>query len=54
MEFIKNLFIKYYNLFNWECGDNTCVQFTIFAILILVLIGYEIFCKLKKRKSIFF
>ena len=44
----------YYNLFNWENGENTCLEFTVFTILLLALIGYEIFCKLKKRKSIFF
>jgi hypothetical protein len=48
------LFNMYYNLFNCVDGENTCLKFTVFTILILVLIGYEIFCKLKKRKSMFF
>lgn len=48
------LFEKYYSLFNWENGDNTCLEFTISAILILGLITVEIIHKIKNKKSLFF
>ena len=44
----------YCNLFNWENGENTCLEFTISIILISALIIYQVFCKIKGRKSIFF
>lgn len=48
------LFENYYNLFNWENGDNTCLEFTVSAILILGLITIEIIHRIRKHKSLFF
>lgn len=47
------LFEKYYNLFAWENGDNTCFEFTFCAVLILSVIVIELFCKLKKKSWFF-
>lgn len=51
---MTELFEHYYNFFNHANGDNTCFEFTVSAIIILGLIVYEFYCKMKNKKSIFF
>lgn len=51
---MKELIIKYYNLFNWDNGDNTCIQFTVFAIILAIGIGLEVYNRVKKHRSLFF
>ena len=51
---MKRFAIWYYNLFQWENGENTHIQFTIGVIVLLVVLGIEIYNRAKKHKSIFF
>lgn len=51
---MTELFVNYYNLFNHANGDNTCFEFTVSTVIILALIGYQIYCEIKNKKSIFF
>lgn len=43
----------YYNLFQFENGDNTCIAFTVSTLITVGIIVVELIAR-KKGKSIFF
>lgn len=51
---MKEILLKYYHFFDWECGDNTCIQFTVFAIVLAIITVAEVFTRVKKHRSLFF
>ncbi len=51
---MKELLIKYYNLFQFESGENTCIIFTTFSLVFVGLIIAEIITRVKKHRSLFF
>ena len=51
---MKELAIKYYNLFQWDNGENTHIQFTVFAIIFVALTVAEVYTRVKKHRSLFF
>lgn len=51
---MKELLTKYYNLFQWENGDNTCFVFTVSIVVVSVFVIVEIISRKRKGKSLFF